>query len=253
MNVNEPFEACSRDFRELNDGDLFALSSATELGAAGFLCQLQRDGNQKATANVLCNRWGKPHPNDLTIPVDPEYGNFRSAEGLNFYPVFTAPLPGNIVVSTADQNSTQNALSFINKVLQTMQRVTSQLVPIGHRLNFLPRNFGSPLMIEGESTVYGWMRRFCSAYRGGFWHFYQLSNDGFYMAPDMDERLPFEVNTNGFSGKMSADAAGITVSLFTFSHLSIRYEVENMADAYENLREFAYDHPERALIFRAID
>ena len=56
---------------------------------------------------------------------------------------------------------------------------------------------------------------------------------------------------------MSGDAAGIIVSLFTFSHVSFALEDDplgpRVADSFHLLRDFAADHPEASLIYRAID
>ena len=57
----------------------------------------------------------------------------------------------------------------------------------------------------------------------GFWDFIELSNGGFYMAPQHEGTFRFSVDTNGYEGEMSPDAAGITVCLFAYSHLSFRY------------------------------
>jgi hypothetical protein len=130
--------------------------------------------------------------------------------------------------------------------------VTARRVEDSLRLNALPRYFGRHMMTF-EGAVYDFMHRFASDYRGGFWQFYELSNGGFYMAPDRGSyRLC--VDTNGYEGVMSADAAGITVCLFACSHLSFRETHGQLfAERFHQLREFALDHAEAAAIFAAID
>ena len=64
-------------------------------------------------------------------------------------------------------------------------------------------------MMRGEALVFGWLDALSEDYNGGFWNFYTLTNGGFYMAPAGDKRMRLEVDGNGFSGEMSADAAGI--------------------------------------------
>jgi len=82
---------------------------------------------------------------------------------------------------------------------------------------------------------------------------YELSNGGFYMAPNVGP-VKFSVHSNGFEGTLSADAAGITVCLFAFSHLSFRLPtLEVLSRHFYALREFAMDHKEAQLIFSAID
>jgi len=39
-----------------------------------------------------------------------------------------------------------------------------------------------------EMTVYGLADRFSADYSGGFWQFYTLQPDGFYMAPMLTHR-----------------------------------------------------------------
>ena len=112
------------------------------------------------------------------------------------------------------------------------QPVTASLVAEAQRLDFLPAYFGPRLMMRGEALVYAWLRRLCERYNGAYWHYYTLSDGGFYLAPDLAERLEIEVDGNGFRGELSADA---------------------LIDRYHFLRGFAAGHPEAAAIYRAID
>ncbi len=129
--------------------------------------------------------------------------------------------------------------------------ILAQQVSDDARMDTLPKHFGRYL-ISVEDAVYTLMRHLAQEYRGGYWHFYELSNGGFYMAPQM-EPLDVRVDTNGYEGQMSADAAGITACLFAFSHLSFRIEDERIADHYHWLLEFAAQHTEAAQILAAID
>jgi hypothetical protein len=131
-------------------------------------------------------------------------------------------------------------------------RIDARRVDDSRRLATLPRYFGHRLMMF-ESTVYNFMHRLALDYRGGFWQFYELSNGGFYMAPDRGQ-YRFCVETNGYEGVLSADAAGITVCLFACSHLSFQdTQGELFAERFHQLREFAVQHAEAAEIFAAID
>ena len=75
------------------------------------------------------------------------------------------------------------------------------------------------------------------------------------MSPRHDE--PFNVSCeNGFEGRLSADALGIVVCLYAYSHLSFNGRNgfdEACAEHYHLLREFALDHDGAAGIFSAID
>lgn len=133
----------------------------------------------------------------------------------------------------------------------TSSQVTALRVPDDERMNTLPRHFGR-YMLHVEDAVYDFMRQLVHEYGGGLWHFYELSNGGFYMAPQM-ERVTLEVAGNGYSGEMSADAAGVTACLFAFSHLSFQVQNDVIARHYYQLRDFALEHAEAAGIFAAID
>lgn len=135
----------------------------------------------------------------------------------------------------------------------TSKVVTSLLVPDAQRIGMLPKHFGR-YFLTVENMIYGFARYLVPTYRGGYWQFYELSNGGFYMAPDIDaSRLCVD---NGFDETLSADAIGITVCLFTFSHGSfVRANASEdvFVRHYHLLREFASHHVERELISAAID
>ncbi len=132
------------------------------------------------------------------------------------------------------------------------QKIEAYLVLEDARIGTLPRHFGARMMTV-ENGVYNFMREFASEYKGGVWDFYELSNGGFYMAPHC-EPVKFSVHSNGFEGTLSADAAGITVCLFTFSHFSFQYPAnEVFSRHFYRLREFALEHKEAGLIISAVD
>ena len=130
--------------------------------------------------------------------------------------------------------------------------VVASLVSDHERVRTLPRHFGSHLL-EAESTVFAWLRELSADYEGAYWHFYELSNGVFYMAPDVSEPFRIEVMGNGYRGRMSADAAGITACLFAYSHLSFRFRDGPFGDHYAWLLDFAADHAEAAVILAATD
>lgn len=132
--------------------------------------------------------------------------------------------------------------------------ITATLVPENKRMNFMPNFFGPNLMMRGESLVFSWLRKLSTDYNGGYWHFYTLSNGGFYMAPDIKGPLRLVVDGNYFSGDLSADAAGIVATLFALCQLANETENDRIIDLYHQLVEFAgTDHPEAGKIFSAID
>jgi hypothetical protein len=131
--------------------------------------------------------------------------------------------------------------------------ITATQVPDDDRLGFLPRHFGAHMMIV-ERALYAELRQLCAEYRGGWWNFYDLSNGGCYLAPGGVETFHLQVPGNGFDGRLSADATGVTVTLFALSHLSFRFpSIPIFSDRFYQLRDFAIEHGERQLIFAAID
>lgn len=135
------------------------------------------------------------------------------------------------------------------------QSIVATLVPEETRLTFLPRHFG-PHMLTVENALYAQFATLCPTYTGGYWHFYDLSNGGCYLAPS-HETYPLMHADNFFEATASGDAAGIIVSLFTFSHVSFLLEDDplgpRIGQYFHRLRDFAAKHPEAGLIYRAID
>ena len=109
-----------------------------------------------------------------------------------------------------------------------------------------------PMMLEPR--IYGMADMLAPAYNGGYWHFYTLSNGGFYMAPASDTIFDISCE-NGFDGKLSADALGITACLYAYSHLSFGEGefAQTCAQHYHLLRAFAMDHAEVRGILAATD
>lgn len=129
--------------------------------------------------------------------------------------------------------------------------IHATVVPGDERMRFLPRVFGRRFM-QGEATIFTWMRRLCADYNGGYWDFVDLSNGGFYLRLVTDKPLKLYVEGNGFDGEFSADAASIVVCMFAINELMFDGAHE-LDDAYYALRDYAIQHPECRSILRAID
>lgn len=132
--------------------------------------------------------------------------------------------------------------------------VTARRVPEAERLDFLPRHFGRRMMAF-ETQVYTGLAELCARYDGGFWAFFDLSNDGCYMAP-CEPSYALVQPSNYFEGTVSGDAAGIIATLYALSRLAFQYEGEageRFTERFYQLRTFALAHAEAGAIFRAID
>ena len=124
-------------------------------------------------------------------------------------------------------------------------------VPDNLRLGFLPRHFGRHFKLV-ESVIYSHMSNLCADYSGGYWDFFDLSNGGCYLAPNGREYAL--AAPNGFEAVVSANVAGLIASLYAFSALSFELEsVEVFAERFHQLRGFALEHTDSAVILAAID
>jgi hypothetical protein len=114
--------------------------------------------------------------------------------------------------------------------------------------------FGFHFPLHLEPLVYATADNLSADYQGGYWHFYSLSNDGFYMAPSADTALSVH-SENGFEGDLSADAFGLTACLYAYSRLSFSGMLiaDVCAQHYHWLRDYALDHEEAEAIMRATD
>jgi hypothetical protein len=135
----------------------------------------------------------------------------------------------------------------------TDSNIVATLVPEAKRIQFLPRHFGTK-MIVFEDALYTQLQELCADYTGGFWNFYNLSNGGCYLAPAQARGYRLIVSGNGFEGNLDAEATGIVVTLFTLSHLSMRFpRIGRYAERFYQLRDFACEYPDANLILAAID
>lgn len=135
------------------------------------------------------------------------------------------------------------------------QIITRRQVADDQRINHTANIFGVQFPLCFEPAVYRFTEMLAAEYNGGYWEFYTLSNGGFYMAPDLNKT--FQVTCeNGFEGKLSGDALGITVCLYTYSHFSFSNNqklAEVCARQYHWLRDFMLEHEEVRSILGAVD
>lgn len=133
------------------------------------------------------------------------------------------------------------------------QAVTARVVRGCERSKLLLRYLGLQKAI-GERLIFVSMSHICPEYNGGMWHLYELSSGGFYAAPDSDKDMDIVIVGNYFEATVSADAAGIIATLFALGRLACDEQAQDqMVELYHQLRDYTYDHPERAAILKAID
>jgi len=137
-----------------------------------------------------------------------------------------------------------------------MTAITRTLIATPDRVPTTAKLFGYAFPQLFEPFVYTVAREMSHAYSGGYWFFYQLSNGGFYMAPDIEGRFEVSCATNFFDGELSADALGIVACLTAYSHLSFGKPeafARICAEQYYLVRDYSGEQPEALAIFRAID
>jgi hypothetical protein len=128
--------------------------------------------------------------------------------------------------------------------------ITCQQVAEHQRLHILERYFNLHFPVAIEPAIYTFADHLAEDYHGGYWHFYTLSNGGFYMAPMADE--PLQVNCdNGYEGQLSADAFGIVCCLYAYSHLS--FSSQPTLSSLCATQFHALDYAESAAVLAAID
>lgn len=101
----------------------------------------------------------------------------------------------------------------------TTPTIINTTVPQSERMNIVDGLFGMAYMLKLEPAVFSIAEALAETYIGGYWEFHVLSNGGFYMAPRHDTKFTVSCD-NGFEGKLSPNAFGITVCLYAFSELS---------------------------------
>ncbi|MEI9598799.1 antirestriction protein [Moellerella wisconsensis] len=137
----------------------------------------------------------------------------------------------------------------------TESTIAMTLVPDEQRLDFWLNHFGS---VKGWTTfevvIFTTMSQFCEDYYGGYWEYCTLSNGSAFIYPDLNqEELTLFNPHNGNEAIVSPEAAGIVVCLILYSIWSFQTESEVMCDRFYQLRDYALQHSESAVIFHLID
>lgn len=144
-----------------------------------------------------------------------------------------------------------HAFFFEAKMIKS---ITNTIVPESQRMNVVDKLFGIQYVTLLEPTVFDMAGMLAADYSGGYWEFFSLSNGGMYAAPRGD--ITFNVCCqNGFEGKLSANALGLTAYLYAYSQLSFGEGAfaDLCATQYHLSREYMFQHREVKAILRAID
>ncbi|MES2498892.1 MAG: antirestriction protein [Pseudomonadota bacterium] len=137
----------------------------------------------------------------------------------------------------------------------TLSTISRHQVSDKQRVQHTANLFGIRFSLNIEPAVYSIAGNIASEYIGAYWEFYSLSNGGFYMASCSDDIYKVSCD-NGYKGKFSADALGITACLYAYSHLSFGSNLafaELCTNHYHCLRAYMLEHQEVLKILGAID
>lgn len=119
------------------------------------------------------------------------------------------------------------------------------------RMRCLPGIAGSQA-IKLEFAIYDLLRRISRDYNGGYWDYYTLSNGGFYMAPQTDQRFRLRCD-NHFEGEVCAMAAGLIACSMAYSLLSFQDGGERYAKQFYLLGDFIAQRGDAGVIHAALD
>jgi len=133
-------------------------------------------------------------------------------------------------------------------------QILAKPVPESRRLAALRAAFRSPLVCSlVETSAFNILARlsvasneFDSVYRGGYWEYVRLSNDGFFMYPTADAQYRLFCDGNGACEVLQAQHAGIVATLFSLSGMAMRYpNQEVLAERYHQLLDYVDTLPAR--------
>lgn len=132
------------------------------------------------------------------------------------------------------------------------RQITVAEVPAGESFSYLLRRFD-----KHHTTVELFLRSYavelCADFKGAQWRYFETSTGTVYMVPSGYESLLVSIDANHFEARVSAEVAGIIVSLFVLQRLSDVSRLREHMRMVVLLRNYALQHPMATTIFRAID
>ncbi|MDC5711138.1 antirestriction protein [Vibrio europaeus] len=122
--------------------------------------------------------------------------------------------------------------------------ITPSILNQEQRLNFFPSI--TKQYIHFESAIYHFFRLFCGDYDGGFWEFVELDNGGKFLFPKGEKTWNISNPYNHASFELSAEAAGVCITLVTYSFYAMtawekgdQEEVDKLAKLEQQLYQYA--------------
>lgn len=139
-------------------------------------------------------------------------------------------------------NSTQQ-ITENTETEQAVERIIEKLVPENERITFLSNKFKNSLesIQLFELNLYQMAMSQSKEYQGGYWHFVNLSNGGFYLYPDESDDFRFSVNSpNYFSANLSPKGFGVYLTMLMLNQLSWFFYDKNRPALSQRANELYY-------------
>lgn len=137
------------------------------------------------------------------------------------------------------------------------ESMTAVTVADNERDTFLVELFGKRHFLAGDTLLYSLGRELAEDhFVGGFWLYRRVSNGALYAAPEKPERMTITSFGSQSEFDVSADAAGIILTLYAIGRLMERItsdeELELLDQRYYALLDYAKTLPESTAIRNAI-
>jgi hypothetical protein len=116
------------------------------------------------------------------------------------------------------------------------------------------RQYWGDRCVSLEMFVFSFMNTFNDAYNGGYWDLNITSNNALYISLSTDEPVRLVSPLNYADETMSADAAGLVLTIYASSYGMHKFpEDAYILETYDKLMEVVGDHPEASKIYRLLD
>jgi hypothetical protein len=141
---------------------------------------------------------------------------------------------------------------MLEVAINVARPITATEVPAGERFSFLIRRFD-----KHHSTVELFLRSFavelCPDFKGASWRYFETSTGTVFMVPSGYETLLVSIEQSHFEARVSAEIAGLIVSLYVLTRLCDVSRSQEHMRMLVQLRNYALTHAQAITIFRAID
>ena len=157
----------------------------------------------------------------------------------------------------------KDAVMETNQEMQEMEApIELVLVADDLRLDYFPRfDRNILLMVRLEESIFRMLESLCDEYTGGYWNYFTMSNDGFFIELVSDKPLTLR-SPNGHEVTVNAHQASIVAILMTLSALCFWAYEQGDAEAnylfvtlHMKLMDYVHQMPKelRSDIYRLID